>query len=96
VVQAGDTLSGIGARLGIDWQAIAQLNGIAPPYTIYPGQRLALPDAGGAPAERAYIVQSGDTLSGIGEALGVDWHDIAARNGIEPPYTIYPGQRLVY
>jgi lipoprotein NlpD len=95
-VQAGDTLSGIGAQLGIDWQAIAQLNGIAPPYTIYPGQQLALPDAGGAPSERAYVVQPGDTLSGIGEALGVDWHEIAATNGIDAPYVISPGQRLVY
>ena len=41
-----------------------------------------------------YTVQSGDTLSGIGSKLGVNWQRIAAANGIGSPYTIYPGQRL--
>lgn len=39
-VHSGDTLSGIGVRLGVSWQAIARANGIGSPYTIYPGQRL--------------------------------------------------------
>ena len=46
--------------------------------------------------DRTYTVQSGDTLSGIGEKLGVRWQDIAAKNGISYPYTIWPGQRLTY
>jgi LysM repeat protein len=43
VVEAGDTLSGIGAQFGVDWQAIASLNGLTDPFTIYPGQVLNLP-----------------------------------------------------
>lgn len=39
-VCSGDTLSGIGVKLGVSWQAIARANGIGSPYTIYPGQRL--------------------------------------------------------
>ena len=39
-VVKGDTLSGIGAKLGVKWQTIATKNGIAAPYTIYAGQRL--------------------------------------------------------
>lgn len=39
-VKAGDTLSGIGAKLGISWKTIADKNGIKSPYTIYPGQIL--------------------------------------------------------
>ena len=39
-------------------------------------------------------VEKGDCLSQIGEALGVDWHEIAAYNGIEEPYTIYPDMQL--
>lgn len=39
-VRSGDTLSGIGTQLGIAWQTIAAANGIASPYTIYPGQKL--------------------------------------------------------
>lgn len=45
---------------------------------------------------RTYTVKSGDTLSGIGAKLGVSWKDIASKNGISSPYTIYPGQKLKY
>lgn len=45
---------------------------------------------------RTYTVKSGDTLSGIGAKLGVGWKDIASKNGIPAPYTIYPGQKLKY
>lgn len=43
VVRPGDTLSGIGARLGIDMAALARANALAPPYLIRVGQRLAIP-----------------------------------------------------
>lgn len=43
---------------------------------------------------RTYTVKSGNTLSGIGAMLGVDWKTIASKNGISEPYTIYPGQAL--
>ncbi len=46
--------------------------------------------------EKYYTVVSGDTLSGIGLKLGVNWKDIANKNGISSPYTIYPGQKLKY
>ncbi len=45
---------------------------------------------------RYYTVVSGDTLSGIGQKLGVNWKTIASLNGISSPYTIYPGQKLKY
>lgn len=39
-VKSGDTLSEIGANLGVNWKTIADKNGISSPYTIYPGQKL--------------------------------------------------------
>lgn len=39
-------------------------------------------------------VEKCNCLSQIGEALGVDWHEIAEYNGIEDPYTIYPDMEL--
>lgn len=39
-------------------------------------------------------VEKDNCLSQIGEALGVDWHEIAEYNGIEDPYTIYPDMEL--
>ena len=39
-VLAGDTLSSIGRKLGVDWKLIAALNDLAEPYEIQPGQKL--------------------------------------------------------
>jgi rare lipoprotein A len=43
-----------------------------------------------------YVVQSGDTLSGIAAALGTTVEDLAAANGIANPDLIYAGQTLYY
>ena len=51
---------------------------------------------GGNSSSRIYTVKSGDTLSGIGAKLGVNWKSIANKNGIKSPYIIYPGQKLKY
>ena len=40
----------------------------------------------------AYVVQSGDTLSGIAEMMGTDYQTLADFNGIENVNLIYPGQ----
>ncbi|OKI00149.1 hypothetical protein A6A06_23575 [Streptomyces sp. CB02923] len=39
-VRAGETLSGIGTKLGVAWKTLASLNGLKAPYTIFPGQKL--------------------------------------------------------
>lgn len=41
-VVSGDTLTGIAVKVGGNWQDIANKNGIASPYVIYPGQELKL------------------------------------------------------
>ena len=51
-------------------------------------------DRVGGPALRTYLVQPGDSLSAIGAKLGVDWHQIAATNGLLNPYPIFVGQLL--
>ncbi len=48
--------------------------------------------AAAAPVERTYTVVKGDTLSGIGKRLGVNWRDIAALNNIKNPDLIHPGE----
>lgn len=42
-----------------------------------------------------YAVQRGDTLYSIAWRHNWDYHDLAAANGIRPPYHIYPGQ-IIY
>ena len=46
-VQSGDSLLGLAEKLlgsPDRWREIADLNGIGPPYTLYPGQELKVPE----------------------------------------------------
>lgn len=104
-VQAGDTLSGIASQYQTTVAALATTNGIANPNRIYVGQVLHLGDGANNSATptrpaatngNGYTVQAGDTLSGIAAQFGLNWHTLAATNGIASPYTIYVGQRLVF
>lgn len=77
LVQRGETLAAIGRRYGTDYLTLARLNGIRPPYTIYAGQRLRLPDASGtqaaapvAPAGGWTWPTAGTTLRGYSAAHG--------------------------
>lgn len=44
VVQPGDTISRIAARLGVPYRALAERNHLAPPYRLRVGRRLRLPE----------------------------------------------------
>lgn len=103
VVQRGDNLTSIATRFGTTVSAIAKANGIVNVNNIYTGQVLKLPGGGSAsvstPApvttnQTAYIVQRGDTLSGIAARYGVSLLDLAAVNNISVMDYIYAGQSL--
>ncbi|MBW8012635.1 MAG: LysM peptidoglycan-binding domain-containing protein [Chloroflexi bacterium] len=109
-VKQGDHLMQIARDFQLDWQEIAELNGLVWPYTIYPGQVLQLPGGGStsppppppptptpAPPEippETYVVQPGDYLVALGRLWGISWQSIAAVNNIYYPFIIYPGQVL--
>jgi len=62
-----------------------------------PGAGRSSPQAAGRASGKpgqSITVQRGDSLYKLGRIHGVSALDIAFWNGIEPPYTIYPGQRL--
>ena len=42
----------------------------------------------------SYYVRKGDTLYAIAFSYGLDPMDVARKNGISSPYTIYPGQKI--
>lgn len=95
-VQPGDTLSGIAAAYNTTYQHLADINGIANPNLIYPGQVLTISGGGAsAPQQTVYTVQPGDTLSGIAAAYGTTYQRLAAVNGISNPNLIHPGQQIV-
>jgi murein DD-endopeptidase MepM/ murein hydrolase activator NlpD len=74
-VKSGDTLESIAGRAGTSWRTLAEINDLAPPYTIFPGQTLHLtralpavpvPDAPTPQTgEGLYTVRNGDWLSTI-------------------------------
>lgn len=59
---------------------------------------LAACGTAGPPRDRQpllyHTVEKGDTLYSIAWHYGYDYHEVAAWNDIDPPYRIYPGQRL--
>ncbi|WP_166837506.1 peptidoglycan DD-metalloendopeptidase family protein [Rheinheimera pleomorphica] len=55
-VQRGDTLYAIAFRAGKDVRELAGINGIASPYTIYPGQTLKLSGSVKKPASKRAVV----------------------------------------
>ena len=95
-VQPGDFLSGIGDRVGVPWQLIAQANNIEPPdYVIVPGMILIIPPIQVPTAGAdSYIVQSGDTITGIAQQTGMDPTDLADFNNIADWNSIRVGDIL--
>ena len=94
-VQAGDTLSGIAAKLGVSTSAISGYRS-GNPNLIYPGEVLKINGGNTAPkpAGRTYTVRAGDNLSAIASRYGTTYQALAAKNGIANPNLIYPGQVL--
>jgi GH25 family lysozyme M1 (1,4-beta-N-acetylmuramidase) len=100
IVQSGDTLSGIAEKYNTTYQVLSSINGISNPNLIYPGQKIVLPSGsssteGNTSGSSYYIVQSGDTLSGIAEKYGTTTGTLASINNISNPNLIYPGQKIV-
>ena len=53
-------------------------------------------DGGQAASDGSYVVQSGETLTGIAAQLGTSVDDLVAANGLSDPDYVYAGQTLVY
>jgi LysM repeat protein len=101
IVAFGESISSIARMYGVEPEALAEANGIAPPYVIYAGQALIIPVTGGAPAPtttagpRTYVVEYGETCSSIALKFGVDVQALAEANGLQPSCNIQAGQELI-
>lgn len=100
-VQSGDTLSEIASRYGTTVQEIVDINGIANPNLIYPGQTLRILTNSTVHGSETrgtgsitYTVQRGNTLSQIASSYGVTVQHIVKMNDIQNPNLIYPGEKL--
>jgi LysM repeat protein len=100
-VQSGDTLYEIANKYGTTVQEIADINQIANPNLIYPGQILKIltnstvygSETRGT-GSITYTVQRGNTLSQIANSYGVTVEQIVETNDIQDPNLIYPGEKL--
>jgi membrane-bound lytic murein transglycosylase D len=108
VVHRGDSLWSIARRHNMDVVTLANLNRIDPSDTLRAGQRLQLTSSSTGKTSTAtivadsgdghrvtYVVQRGDTLSGIARTLRVSVSDLRDWNDLSNKATIKPGQRLV-
>lgn len=94
-VRAGDTLWGLAIRFGTTVEAIKSKNGLTSD-TIYNGQKLLIPGAGGEAGETiTHIVQAGENLFRIALKYNTTVEAIAAANNIVNPSFVYAGQKLI-
>ncbi len=103
-VQAGESLNAIALRYGVEPEAIQTLNNLESRDHLAVGQRLQLPDNAlisglvqSAPQPQGvvtYVVQEGDTLSGIALYYQVTTHSIIQANGLLDKDQLTVGQTL--
>ncbi len=103
VVQPGDTLASIAARLGSTASAILSANYLPNPNLLYIGARLVVPKISSSvviPAPKPvygnfYVVQAGDNLFAIAARFKRDVYAIARVNNLLNLNAIYAGQALL-
>ncbi len=93
VVARGETLYSIAFRSGLDWRQVAAWNGLAAPYTIYPGQHLRMSGAQPAVAAAVGIPVPGSTPSRPVDpppAGTVETRPLVESGQSQPPATTVP------
>lgn len=99
IVQRGESLWSIANRYGTTVNDLVLTNGLGNSRVIYAGQRLTVSTSGGRAEGNTtggsiYVVQRGDTVSGIATRHGTTVNAIVQANGLANPRYIYSGQRL--
>jgi soluble lytic murein transglycosylase-like protein len=110
VVQPGETLWSIASSNGFTTRSFAAYNGLSETSQVVLGSTIQIPSvdeaaaalASAAPATSSaapepmggYIVQPGDTLTGLAAAAGVPVEQMAAMNGLEPDAFLIAGAPL--
>ncbi len=95
-VAGGDTLWQLARSNGTDVAGLQEVNAMGKRTRIYVGERLCVRFALAQEPELAtYVVQRGDTLTGIARRFGVNVDVLAEINNITNVNRIYAGQTLV-
>jgi len=97
IVQKGDILSRLAVDFGTTTKTLISMNNLSNPDVLYVGQELRVPagsrsssssrsSSKSAPSVKKggdYVIQKGDTLSGIAVAAGVSLNDLRSLNNIQ-------------
>jgi LysM repeat protein len=97
-VRWGDTLTGIAAAHGTTVSALAGANGLDPAGILVEGTVLRVPGGGDVTSgggSGSYLIQPGDTLSGIAARLGTSVGALVRANGLGGANLILAGSTLV-
>ena len=96
-VKSGDTLSAIANNFGVTVDQLVRWNNISNPNLITVGQILYFSDKSSSSSGSGitYVVQAGDTLSGIAARFGTTVANLVSINNISNPNLIYVGQVLI-
>ena len=92
-VKKGDTLLRIALKYDMSLREVATINNIEPPYNVYIGQKIKIPNSKTELPE-FYNVEIGDNLYGISRKTGVSVEQLIKNNNLRSPNNIHPGQKL--
>lgn len=102
IVKPGETLSQIAQSYGTSVEILRRLNNLGDVDFVWYGQRLIIEKDDASPRESTvnqsivyYLVQPGDTLSGIADAYGIGLAHLVDLNHISPASRLYAGQTLI-
>ena len=98
-VERGDALSGIAAHYDVRLTTLAAANNIEPPYILYPGEVLRIPDDAPLPARRPEIIQTALPPAGAEPAAETAPRKWTRQDTAEPEidgelYTVAEGESL--
>ncbi|MFI3241606.1 MAG: M23 family metallopeptidase [Alphaproteobacteria bacterium] len=88
-VKKGDTLYSLSKRYNVSTREIISKNNLKPPYTLYVGRRLNIPQT------KYHIVAKGDTFYNISKRYNVEQSSLARVNHISNTASISIGQKLI-
>ncbi|MCF7864571.1 MAG: LysM peptidoglycan-binding domain-containing protein, partial [Kiritimatiellales bacterium] len=108
IVQKGDILSRLASDFNTTTKTLISMNNLSNPDVLYVGQELRVPAGGGKSSHSSsssksssssvkkggdYVIQKGDTLSGIAVAAGVSIDSLRSLNNIKDD-KIFAGEKL--
>ncbi len=105
-VRRNDNLSNIAKRFGTDARYLVEINRIKNPNSLYPGQRIKVPQSEPSiqmaklESKRQlmqsdyYRVRKNDNLSKIAKRFDTDVIHLTSLNRMRDPNSLYPGQKL--